>query len=192
MRFTVILAIIFLSVCAAAQGTPDVARDTVKGPGYIVKLPADVEVDLSPNTELTFGINLDQPTHGHEWTRVPFRFIGFSTRWDTADSLDAVVRRMTDNVLSLVPTEITGAGEVRVASTFAARLGELPAKRLVVEFTNSKRKPSIRQIVVAYRARGDASPMVYIAALTTTRADFDHDLSLFAKLLAGFKLTPVE
>ena len=35
----------------------------------------------------------------------------------------------------------------------------------------------------------DAAGMIYVASLTTTRLNFQQDVTLFAKILAGFKLT---
>jgi hypothetical protein len=91
-----------------------------------------------------------------------------------------------------VPAELVGGdGVISLSSTFPAKLADLPARRLVVEFKNKQKKPSVRQIIVALRTRSDASPLLYIATLTTTKADFSQDLNLFVKLLAGFKLTPI-
>jgi hypothetical protein len=198
MRFAVTALFLFLSVCATAQSSSsapvaDTARDSVSGPGFTLALPPNVEMDIRPTNDLAFGINLSETTHGREWDRVPTRFIGFSTQWNSdAGSLEAVVERMTSDVQSLIPPELVGDGMIRLDSTFPAKLGDLPARRLVIDFKGKKNKPSVRQIVVAYRARPDASAVVYVASLTTTRVDFPQDLNLFAKLLAGFKLTPIE
>jgi hypothetical protein len=198
MKVVVAALFLFLSICASAQlssitPVPETARDTVSGPGFKLTLPPNVEMDINPTNDLAFGINLSETTHGREWDRVPPRFIGFSTQWNSdAGSLDAVVQRMTVDVQNLIPPELVGDGIVRLDSTFPAKLGDLPARRLIIDFKGKKNKPSVRQIIVAYRARPDASAVVYIASLTTTRADFPQDLNLFAKLLAGFKLTPIE
>jgi hypothetical protein len=198
MKIAVTALFLFLSVSLWAQAVPtapsnDTARGSVSGPGFTLALPPDIEVDIRPTMDLAFGINLTEVTHGHEWERLPPRYIGFATQWTSDDgSLDAVVQRMTADLQSLVPAELTGDGILRLDSTFPAKLGDLPARRLVVEFKNRKKKLSLRQIVVAYRTRPDASAVVYIATLTTTRADFPQDLDLFAKLLAGFKITPMQ
>ena len=198
MRFVFTALLSFLSVVTWAQAAPvpqttDVARGSISGPGFTLALPPEVEVDVTPTSDLNFGLNLSEATHGREWDRLPPRFIGFTTEWNSdADSVDEVIRRKTADIAALVPPELAGEGVVRLASTFAAKLGDLPAKRLVVEFKNRQRKQAIRQIVVAYRAREGASAVVYVATLTTTRDDFQADLNLFAKLLAGFKLTPFE
>jgi hypothetical protein len=195
MRFVVTALFLFVSVFTWAQDaqSTDVARGTVAGPGYTVTLPPDVEVDIRPTLDLAFGLDLSEATHGREWGHVPPRYIGFSTEWNSeAGSLDEAVRHLTDDLHSLVPTELVSDGEIRLASTFPAKLGDLPARRLVVEFRSRQHKPSIRQIVVAYRARPDATPVLYLATLTTTRTDFQQDVMLFAKLLAGFKLTPIQ
>jgi hypothetical protein len=198
MRFAVTALLLFLSAVACAQSAStasaaDTARDSVSGPGFTLALPPDVEMDIRPTNDLAFGINLAEVTHGREWDRVPNRYIGFTTQWNSdAGSLDAVVQQMTADVQSLIPAELIGDGIIRLDSTFPAKLGGLPARRLVIEFKGKKNKPSLRQIVVAYRTRQGASAVVYVASLTTTRADFPQDLNLFAKLLAGFKLTPIE
>lgn len=187
----------FLCIFAAAQATretsSDVARGSVSGLGFTLTLPEHVELDVTPTTDLAFGLDLSQPTRGREWERLPFRYIGFATRWNTeGGSLEDVVRRMTSNLAALVPTELVSDGVIQLASTFPAKLGELPARRLVVTFKNRQKKAAIMQVVVGYRARPDASSLVYVATLTTTREDFPQDVDLFAKLLAGFKLTPIE
>ena len=181
-----------LSLAAWAQST-DVARGSISGPGFTVTLPESVEMDITPTSDLAFGLNLSETTHGREWEKLPPRFIGISTQWNSdAGSLDELVRRMTADVSGLVPSEMVGGdGLVTLSSIFPARLGDLPARRLVVEFKNRQKKPSVRQIIVAYRSQPDASAVVYLASLTTTKADFPQDLNLFAKFLAGFKLTPI-
>ena len=198
MKAAVTALVFFFSIAACAQSTPaasspDTARDSISGPGFTVTLPPEVEVDIRPTSDLAFGLNLAEVTHGKEWTRIPPRYIGIATQWTTdAASLNDVVQSMTANIQSLVPDELTGEGVIRLDSTFPAKLGDLPARRLVIEFKNRQRKLSLRQIVVAYRARPDASAVVYLITLTTTRDAFPQDVNLFAKLLAGFKLTPIQ
>src|SRR4051794_19702989 len=197
MKVAVAALLLFVSSCASAQSSSvapaDTARGSVSGPGFTLALPPNVEMDIRPTNDLAFGINLTETTHGREWDRLPPRFIAFATQWTSdAGSLDAVVQRMTSDVQTLIPAELVADGMIRLDSTFPAKLGDLPARRLVVDFKGKKNKPSVRQIIVAYRARPDASAVVYIASLTTTRVDFPQDLNLFAKLLAGFKLTPIE
>ncbi len=193
-------AILFLFLCSAvwAQSSADsISRDTVhgsiSGPGFTVTLPPDVEMDVAPNADLAYGLNLAEKTHGREWERLPFRYIGFSTQWHVeADSLNELVYKMTSNLESLVPYELASEGSVVLSTTFPATLGDLPARRLVLEFKNKQKKPSVRQIVVGFRSRKDADPVVYLAILNTTRVDFPQDVNLFAKLLAGFKITPIQ
>ncbi len=191
----VVAAFLFLVFAglAFAQSSPLYARGTVKGSGYEVTLPADVVANVSPSEETSHGFAIDLLRAGdeHEWERTPLRYIAFTTKWDAGDlpSLDAVVDSMTRELNQLMPGDVQGSGEIRVVSTFPAKLGDLPAKRLVLEFTNSGKKPAIKQIVVAYRVRHDAAGMIYVASLTTTRLNFQQDVTLFAKVLAGFKLT---
>jgi len=192
MRSAVGILLLFLSVGALGQ-TTDVARGTVSGPGFTITLPDSIEMDVAPTSDLAFGVNLSENTHGHEWDKVPYRYIGISTKWNTdAGSLDELVNGMIADLPRLVPSELVGDGVLTLASMFPVKLGDLPARRLVLQFKNRQRKSSIRQIVVGYRPRHGASPLVYVATLTTTRDDFQQDLNLFAKLLAGFKLTPTE
>jgi hypothetical protein len=198
MRFVITALFLFLCLftwvqAAPAQQATDIARGSISGPGFTLTLPPGVEFDITPTSDLNFGLNLTEPTHGREWDRLPTRFISFTTEWNSdADSVDEAVRRKTSDLASLVPSELVGDGMLRLASTFPVKLGDLPAKRLVVEFKNRQKKLAIRQIVVGYRAREGANAVLYIATLTTTRDDFQADLNLFAKLLAGFKLTPFE
>ncbi len=191
MRLAVGFLFCLLSLAAFAQSTTDVARGSISGPGFTVTLPDSVEMDIRPTTDLAFGLNLSETTHGREWEKLPPRFIGIATQWNSeAASLDEVVRHMATDPAGLVPAEMIGGdGMITLSSTFPAKLGDLPARRLIVEFKNRQKKPSVRQIVVAYRERPDASAVVYFATLTTTKTDFPQDLNVFVKLLAGFKLT---
>lgn len=191
MRIVVGITLLFFCLGASAQ-TTDVARGSVSGPGFTITLPESVEVDVAPTSDLAYGINLSDNSHGREWDKAPSRYIGISSRWTEATSLDQVVSQMIADLPSLVPSELVGGGVLSLASTFPVKLGDLPARRLVLQFRNRHKQPSIKQIVVAYRPRHDASALLYVASLTTTRDDFQHDLNLFAKLLAGFKLTPTE
>ena len=198
MKAAVSALFLLLSVAVWAQSaptssSPDTARDSVSGPGFTVALPPDVEIDIRPTSDIAFGLNLSEVTHGHEWERLPPRYISFATRWTSdSGSLTELIQNMTADLQSLVPAELIGGdGVIQLAANFPAKLGDLPARRLVIEFKNRQKKPSLRQIVVAYRARPDASAVVYVATLTTTREAFPQDLNLFAKLLAGFKLTPM-
>jgi len=176
-----------------AQTSTQFAKGTVKGSGYELTLPADMVANVSPSDETSHGFAIDLLRAGdeHDWDRTPLRYIAFNTRWDAGDlpSLDGVVDSMTFELNRLMPVDVQGPGEIRVVSTFPAKLGDLPAKRLVLEFTNSEKKPAIKQIVVAYRTRHDAAGLIYVASLTTTRLNFQQDVTLFAKVLAGFKLT---
>ncbi len=193
MRIVVGILLLFFCVGAFAQST-DVAHDTATGPGFTVTLPDSVEMDVAPTSDLNLGLNLVENTHGREWEKLPPRYIGITTQWNSdSNSLDDVVRRMIADLPGLVPHELVGGdGVINLSSMFPAKLADLPARRLVVEFKNRQKKPSVRQIIVALRVRPDASPVVYIASLTTTKTEFPQDLNLFVKLLAGFKLTPIQ
>jgi hypothetical protein len=193
---SVVSAFLVLVICTFASGqSSPYARDLVKGTGYTIALPPDVIVNLAPTEETShgFGLDLIRPGDEHAWNRVPMRYIAFNTRWDAGDlpSLESVVDRMVRDPVSLVPDD-ANQGEVRVVSNFPVKLADLPARRIVVEFKNAEKRPAIRQIVVAYRARPEATGLVYVGSLTTTRTDFQQDVGMFARLLAGFKLTSVE
>jgi hypothetical protein len=194
MRIAVVILLLFFCLGAFAQTATDVAHGTATGPGFTLTLPDSMEMDIAPTSDLNLGLNLVENTHGREWEKLPPRFIGIVTRWNSeSSSLDEVVQRMITNLPGLVPPEIVGGdGVINLSSMFPAKLADLPARRLVVEFKNKQKKPSVRQIIVALRTRPDASPLLYIASLTTTKADFSQDLNLFVKLLAGFKLTPIQ
>lgn len=193
---TAVLALFLLLATLGFAQAPLYAHNVVKGSGYQVTLPADVVANISPNNELGhgFGIDLVRPGSEHPWDGTPTRYIGFKSSWEFGElpSLADVVRSMTSDISTLIPPEVLGRGEIRLAGTFPTKLGELPATRLVLEFLNVDKKAAVRQIVVGYRKRSDASPIVYLASLTTTRSDFSQDLRLFASVLSGFKVTSEE
>lgn len=193
MRRVVIAFLFFILSCLAFGQSSQYARGSVKGSGYEITLPPDVVANIAPTQDTShgFGIDLLRAGDEHDWDGTPLRYIAFTTKWDAGDlpSLDAVLDSMKRELSQLMPAEVQGPGEIRLVSTFPAKMGELPARRLVLEFTNSEKKPAIKQIVVAYRSRPDAAAMIYVASLTTTRLNFQQDVTLFAKILAGFKLT---
>ena len=120
-----------------------------------------------------------------------YRYIAFDTKWDIGDmpSLDKVVDNLTSNILDRMPPEIVGDGPVMLEANLPARLGTLPARRLVIKYRNSQKKPAIRQVIVGYRVRKDAGAIIYFLTLNTTQQNFQEDIGLFSKILAGFKLT---
>jgi hypothetical protein len=187
--------VLILGVVSLGQSSAQYARNLVKGPGYEIVLPSDVVVNLAPSKETINGFALDllRPGDEHPWNRTPTRFIAFNTRWDGGDlpSLDAVVSHMLSNPESLVPPELHN-GTVDLISTFSMKLGELPAKRMILQFKNVEKQPAIRQVIVAYRERPGATGLFYVLSLTTTRADFQQDVRVFSQLLSGFKLKPVD
>jgi hypothetical protein len=192
LAVTAILVLIFSSLLLA-QTAAQFAKGSAKGSGFEITLPPDVVANVAPSEETSHGFAIDLLRAGdeHDWDPTPLRYVAFNTRWDAGDlpSLNAVVEGMTRELNGLIPPDVQGSGEIRLVSTFPAKLGDLPAKRLVLEFTNSEKKPAIKQIVVAYRTRHDAAGMIYVVSLTTTRLNFQQDVTLFAKILAGFKLT---
>ena len=186
-----------ISIAAAAQSIPQVKDGVVSGAGFVLTVPADVKVEVGTSEESDHGFYIELPPRPAgsvqlRSSRTPsgYRYIAFDTKWDTGDmpSLAAVVDRITSNVLDYIPADLVNAGEVSVEGNFPARLGSLPARRLVIKYRNTQRKPAVRQEIVAYNARKDASAIVYLLILNTTEQNFQEDVSLFSKIIAGFKL----
>jgi hypothetical protein len=188
-----VTALLFIALSASALAQVAYAHGTAKSAGCEVTLPADVVANVTPTEETSHGFALDltRPGDEHDWERTPMRYIAFNTLWDLGDmpNLESAIENMTRELGDLVPSEVRSSGPIRLVSTLPAKLGELPARRLILEFTNSEKKPAMKQVIIAYRARPDASGMIYVASLTTTRLNFQQDVTLFAKLLSGFKLT---
>jgi hypothetical protein len=188
------LSALLICVSAAAQSV-QVTDGKVTGPGFAITLPAGVTVDVAVNSESAHGFYLalpPQPAGTQVRSLVQtYRYIAFSTRWDLGDlpSLDAAVDSITGNLADSVPSYIADSGEIVVDGNFPARLGTIPARRLVLKFKNNHHDAAIRQVIVAYHPRKDASAMVYFLVLNTTETNFQDDLSVFGKILAGFKVT---
>lgn len=181
---------------AALAQSVDVKDGKVTGPGFVITLPPGVTPDVAATTESSHGFYLSLPIRASDaQTRPPltrtYRYIAFDTKWDLGDmpSLQAAVDSITHNLSSTIPSYVANSGEVTIDGTFPARLGTLPARRIVLKYTNNGRKPAIRQVVVAYNARKDASAVVYFLVLNTTEQNFQDDLGVFGKILAGFKVT---
>jgi len=175
---------------------PQVKDGTIAGTGFTITLPPDIKVEPSANEETLHGFLIDLapnvPGAPAKSNRPAiYRYIAFDTRWDTGDmpSLDAVVEDITSNLLGHIPPEIVGVGDVSVTANLPAKLGTLPARRLVITYRNTERKPAIRQVIIAYNARKDASAIVYFLILNTTQQNFQEDVGVFSKVMAGFKLT---
>jgi hypothetical protein len=185
--------LLFLLLAPAARPQA-YAHGTAKGAGCEVTLPVDMVANVAPTEETAhgFAVDLTRPGDEHEWDRTPMRYIAFSTRWDAGDlpTLDSTVDSLARNLVDLIPADVRNSGQIRLVSTLPAKLGDLPARRMILEFTNAEKKPAMKQIVVAYRTRPDAAGIIYVASLTTTRLNFQQDVTLFAKLLGGFKLSP--
>ena len=169
----------------------------VTGAGFVVTLPADIAVEPGSTSESAHGFYIDLPPRskdtplrraGHESS---FRYIAFDTKWDIGDmpSIDSVIDQLTSNILDHIPPEIVGYGPVTLDANLPARLGTLPARRLIIKYRNTEKKPAVRQIIIAYRTRKDAAAMVYFLTLNTTAEHFQEDIGVFSKILAGFKLT---
>lgn len=198
-------AIIALALCilpqARAQSTPTVKDGLVTGAGFTFTLPADLLAKPAYSDETLHGFYIPlAPTVGDKEAATlrrssgrpsNYRYIAFDTRWDVGDmpSLDAVVQSVTSNILDNIPPEIVGPGDVLLDANLPVRLGTLPARRLVIKYRNTAKQPAIRQVIVAYYARKDASAIVYLLTLNTTEQNFREDVNIFSKVLAGFKLT---
>ena len=193
-----------ITVAGQAQSVPTCKDGIISGNGFTVTLPHNLVVDMATTPETLHGFYISlpakyasndkpaSPTLRRLGTHSPsYRYIAFDTKWGVGDmpSLNAVVESMTSNILDYIPAELVGSGSVMLEGNLPARLGTLPARRLVLNYRNSGKQPAIRQVVVAYRTRKDASAVVYLLTLNTTRDGFQEDVEVFSKVLAGFKLT---
>jgi len=200
-----LLAIVALALWvlppARAQSVPTIKDGQVSGAGFTFTLPADLLAKPAYSDETQHGFYIPLPpaileketatlrrSGGHPSN---YRYIAFDTRWDIGDmpSLDAVVQSFTSNILDNIPPEIVGSGDVLLDANLPVRLGTLPARRLVIKYRNTAKQPAIRQVIVAYYARKDASAIVYLLTLNTTEQNFREDVNVFSKVLAGFKLS---
>lgn len=196
MLYLTLFIAFVLSIAAPAQTVPQLKDGVITGAGFTITLPPDVSPEIGANTESTHGFYFELPPRGSDQVTRPsdelaYRYISFDTNWDLGDmpSLDAVVSSITSNLVDAIPASLTGAGNIVLEASLPARLGTLPARRLVFKYRNREKKPAIRQLVVAYNARKDAAAIVYELVLNTTQENFQADVSVFAKIMAGFKAT---
>jgi hypothetical protein len=192
--FISLLLAILASTSVFGQSVPEIVDGKVTGAGFTLTLPPHITAQVAAGPETLHGFRIDLSPRQlgvPAKNRLENRYIAFDTRWDTGDfpSLDAVVADITSHVMSYLPDELTGNGEVSLNGNFPAQLGTLPARRLVINYRNSAKKPSVRQIIVAYRSRHEAAGIVYLLTLNTTEDSFYQDLSIFSKVIAGFRLT---
>jgi len=191
-----LLASLALLICGSTAAQNVQVKDgQVIGAGFAVNLPPGISVDVSANSESMHGFYVALPPRPPD---VPpnsapsrsYRYIAFDTKWDLGDmpSLDAAVQAVTGDLIEYVPSYLVNS-DIVVDANLPARLGTLPARRLVLKFKNSAHKQAIRQMIIGYRARDDASAIVYLLVLNTTEENFDDDLGIFGKILAGFKVT---
>jgi hypothetical protein len=184
-----------LTCVMAAQSAPQVADGKITGPDFTITVPPDLKIQAGANEESLHGFLIDltpRPAGVQQHSnRADYRYIAFDTRWDTGDmpSLSAVTDEIAANLLAHIPEELVGSGDVTLSANLPAKLGPLPARRLIMNYRNTERKPAIRQVIVAYNARKDASAVVYFLILNTTQQNFEEDVTLFSKIMAGFKLT---
>jgi len=193
--FGFLLAIGVLAIAARAQSVPQIADGKVVGTGFTVVVPAGLTALPAATAESSHGfyIDLDPANHGmpERAPKLSSRFIVFDTRWDDGSmpTLNAVVDSILSDLRDYVPDQVRSSSEVIVNGNLPARLGGLPARRLVLKFKNSAHKPALRQILIGYDQRKDAAAVVYLLILNTTEQDFEDDIGVFSKLLAGFKVT---
>lgn len=184
-----------LTLAAAAQSIPQFKDGKVTGSGFVVTLPPGIVAEPAATPECEHGFYIELSPRPAEIAARPhapisYRYIAFDTRWDTGDmpSLDDVVNDITSNLLNHIPADLVNVGEVTVDSNFPARLGSLPARRLVIRYKNTQHQRAVRQVIVAYRTRKDASAIVYLLVLNTTEQSFQEDIVLLGKVMAGFKV----
>jgi hypothetical protein len=182
------------------QSVPILKDNQVTGSGFVVSLPPDVLVETAATVESLHGFYIELPPLPKETSRVRspltarsniYRYIAFDTKWDVGDmpSLEAVVEHIKSNVLDNIPTELVAPGPVTLEENLPTRLGTLPARRLVIRYKNTAKEPAVRQVIVGYNARKDASAIIYLLTLNTTAQNFQEDLKVFSKVLSGFKLS---
>jgi hypothetical protein len=196
LKFLLLVLFALLIPWSAAAQSVQEKDGKVTGPGFVITLPPGIAVDLataSPESEHGFFLALPLTSSDAPVPSTPtrtYRYIAFQTRWDLSDlpSLDAVVQAITSNIVAYVPSDIVNYGDILLAGNFPARLGTLPARRLILKFKNNQHKLAIRQMIIAYNARKDAGAIVYFLVLNTTDQSFDDDIDIFGKILAGFKV----
>jgi hypothetical protein len=195
--FRSLLAAVTLMLAGAccAQTAPQVADNKVIGAGFTVTIPPGFIALPAATAETAHGFYIDLNPADHNLTarspKLSPRFIAFDTKWDDGDmpSLDAAVQNVLMNLSVYVPADVRSSDDATLDGNLPARLGGLPARRLIIKFRNSSRKPAVRQILVAYKARKEATAIVYFLILNTTEQDFNDDVVIFSKLLAGFTVT---
>lgn len=177
------------------QSVPQMRDGKVVGAGFEIAIPAGVRVTIGATPESEHGFFLELPPDADDrhaaTTHTPYRYIAFDTKWDVGDmpSLQAVVDSITSHILDYIPADLVADGELSLDGNIGTRLSTIPARRLVVKYKNTAKQHAVRQILIAYNARKDADAVVYTFILNTTEENFQEDVSLFSKLLAGFKLT---
>lgn len=188
-------------VCAGAmaQSAPQISDGKITGNGFTMTMPQDVKAQPGATEESEHGFYIDLTHKAGPGTVTlrsskmasSYRYIAFDTRWDIGDmpSLDSVITEIVDHTLDHIPPEIVAPGPVLLDSNLPMRVGGLPARRLVIKYKNTEKQRAIRHVVIAYNARQDASAIVYLIVLNTTEENFQEDVSVFSKILAGFKLT---
>jgi hypothetical protein len=192
--FAIVCVALWLCSAAMAQAVPQLKDGKVTGAGFVITLPPGINVQVAANPQSAHGFFLELPPRTDDERsndpEIAYRYIAFDTKWDVGDmpSLDDAVQNITRNILQYIPAELVRHGQVSVDASLPARLGSLPARRLVLKYENTKREPAIGQMVIAYHARKDASAIVYLLVLNTTEQNFHEDVSLFSKVMAGFKL----
>ncbi len=168
--------------------------------GYSVALPPGAVADPYPDavSNQGFVIGLTDAASGANGTpRNPVdlsRSVVVQAIYDLNElgSLERVVNDQLETVQAAALEEARKGTQVRVAQTLPARLDTLPARRAILDFVNARKLPCVKQVVVAYRPQKDATGIIYVLQLNTTRERFESDVEEFGKVLAGFKITAVK
>jgi hypothetical protein len=188
--------VLLLSMAAAAQSVSQSKDGKVTGPGFVVTLPASIVAEPAATPECEHGFYIELPPRPADSAArahppLSYRYIALDTRWDAGDlpSLDDAVATITSNLLASVPAELVSPGDLTLEANLPARLGTIPARRLVIRYRNARHQPAIRQVIVAYHARKDAAAIVYILVLNTTEENFQEDVEVLGKVMASFKVT---
>lgn len=168
--------------------------------GYSVALPPGTVAEPYPDAVSNQGFVIglaDAASSANVASRNPLdlsRSVVVQAIYDLNElgSLERVVSDQLERVQAAAFEEARKGTQVRVAQTLPARLDTLPARRAILDFVNARKVPCVKQVVVAYRPQKDATGIIYVLQLNTTRERFESDVEGFGKVLAAFKIAGVK
>lgn len=159
--------------------------------GYSVKVPADM-VGLGPTPPAPqhgFGIDLDRP-RSIAWMSQP----GFPKSYVYVDgSYNSLEWTSLDDAVNSNLSFLREKGrDVRVQLKEQARLGGLPAKRIVALYYEGGVEMVSDEIIAFRREVGGEASVVYTISLSTPRSRYERDRPVLEALRDGWCLQPVE